>query len=147
MYEGYEGANWIEKTMKKEMSELGKAAADLLGDVYLGIYHLSRASLLKVEWNCPHQIQISVYGEMATVDSDLLTRLVVLAHDRMIRVSIEGLGPNYLRLIFHKRSVREGRLFERCPTMEDHIAIIRNHYEIEPHDIAAPVKTTEGDRS
>jgi len=41
----YAGANWIKQSLKKEMSPLGVNVADLLGDVFAGIYHLDQSAL------------------------------------------------------------------------------------------------------
>jgi len=125
---GYAGASWIEKNFKCRCSELGKNVADLLGDIFKGIYHLSYASLRKVGWESEHCIEYTLYGELSTVDFNLLTILVVLAHDRMIRVVIRGVGPGYMRLMFHQRTKRTGSVSERYPTLEDHTKIIREHY-------------------
>lgn len=131
---GYAGANWIEKSLKKATSPLGRNVADLLGDVFQGIYHLSSTSLDKVKWDDPYCIEFTYYGELATFDFSHLTVLVVLAHDRMIRVCIRGIGPGYMRLMFHQRETRTGRMSERYPTIEDHVKIIREHYEPQPKE-------------
>lgn len=126
----YAGSEWIKSSLKVEdMSELGEAVADLVGQVFLGIYHLPTKSLKKVQWNDEYIITLVIGKSLCTVDNNELTRLVVLAHDRLIRVDIEGVAPRYLRLIFHQRKAREGGLSERCPTMEEHITLIRKHYE------------------
>lgn len=127
---GYRGADWIKSALKvKEMSPLGEAVADLLGDMFFGIYHLDEKALRRVDWGNTHHIEFSLgWRSLATVDDNLLTVLVVLAHDRMLRVSIEASTHRYLRLLFHQRTVREGNLYERCPTLEDHVAQIRGHY-------------------
>jgi len=41
----YAGASWIKSSLKKEMSPLGEAVANLLGRVSRGIYHLKTSSL------------------------------------------------------------------------------------------------------
>ena len=126
---GYSGHEWIQKQIKYDMSELGKASADLLGDVFKGIYHLSYTSLLKVKWDDNYCIEFSYYGDLTTVDFNHLTILVILAHDRMIRVNLTGIGPGYIRMQFHQREKREGSMSERYPTIETHIENIRNHYK------------------
>jgi len=125
----YAGSDWIRKSLGvKDISPLGEAVADLVGQVFLGIYHLPTAALKKVEWDDDYIIRLVIGKSLCTVDNNELTRLVVLAHDRLIRVDIEGAAPRYLRLIFHQRTAREGSLTERCPTMEEHIKVIRRHY-------------------
>ncbi len=65
---------------------------------------------------------MSHFGSLATYDSDELTRLVLLAHERAIRVQVEQGGPNRLRIAIWKRE-REGSMYERHPTISD--AILR----------------------
>lgn len=72
------------------------------------------------------EINTRTHGSMSTFDFCMLTRAVVLAHDRCIRFSVAPSGPGMLKLIFHKRNLREGRMHERHPTIEQHIADLRN---------------------
>ena len=65
------------------------------------------------------------YGCWSTYDYSDLTRAVVLSHDRMIRFQIAPSGPGMLKLRLWKRHVREGRMHERHPTLEDAITTIR----------------------
>lgn len=125
---GYAGAGYVASLFKKPMSDLGVQAANLLGDLYAGIYHLSRKSLTKVEWNNPTWVQIIIYGDLSTFDFDTLTRLVVLAHDRCIRVEISGVGPGYIKIGFSPRAGRDGPVHSRHPTIEDAVASIRASY-------------------
>lgn len=61
----------------------------------------------------------------ATWDYNNLTRLVVMAHDRMIRVDLIPSGPRMQGFALWKRHTREGGMSERHPTIEDAIAICR----------------------
>ena len=72
---------------------------------------------------------VYVDSDLATYDGDLLTRLVVLAHDECVRLEIQPSGPGKLRLLFHVRKGRGGRLMDRHPTMEDAIVAARREYE------------------
>jgi hypothetical protein len=60
---------------------------------------------------------MSHFGSMATFDGDELTRLVLLAHSRCVRVELSNGGPNRLRIAIWGRQ-REGRMYERHPTIE-----------------------------
>jgi hypothetical protein len=60
---------------------------------------------------------MSHFGSMATYDGNELTRLVLLAHEKCIRVQVEQGGPNRLRIAIWKRE-REGDMFQRHPTIE-----------------------------
>lgn len=128
---GYSGSDWLKESWFKagEMSPLGEAVGDLLGDVFYGIYHLPTSNLRKVDWTNKYWIEFSLmWHDLATVDFDDLTRLVVLAHDRMLRVSIKAAAPRNLCLVFHQRKVREGGYWERCPTIETHVREIHESY-------------------
>uniref|UniRef100_A0A6M3JME5 Uncharacterized protein n=1 Tax=viral metagenome TaxID=1070528 RepID=A0A6M3JME5_9ZZZZ len=123
----YAGSEWIKVSLKKKVSPLGENVADLLGDVFFGIYHLSTPALCRVEWDDIEVILLTVsYKPMATVDGDELTRLVVGCHDRMLRMDMKAVAPNRLRLMFHQRQ-RDGDFYHRCPTMEAHLEQIRAH--------------------
>ncbi len=125
---GYAGSDWLPGGIGvQEISPLGKEVADLLGDVFLGIYHLNYTSLRKVNWANPCHIEFVLDHELATTDFDELTRLVVLCHDRALRCAIEGAAPRHLRLIFHKRQ-RGGRARQRHLGMEQAIYQIRAVY-------------------
>jgi hypothetical protein len=58
--------------------------------------------------------------QMATYDGDDLTRLVLLAHERCIRVAIEPVNCRYMRIAIWKRE-REGDTYHRHPTIEQAI--------------------------
>jgi len=127
----YSGAGWIKSNFKLEssISPLGETVADLLGDVFLGIYHLSSSALKKVEWSNPRFISFVYFGNIATVDDNALTRLLVLAHDRLVRVEITGAANKYLRILFHQRHNRSGsEYWDRCPGLDHQISTIRDHY-------------------
>lgn len=66
---------------------------------------------------------------LSTFDFDYLTRLVVMAHDRCIRVEIVPSGPRLIGIELHKRHAREGEMHRRHPTIEQAIARIRNGRE------------------
>ncbi len=125
----YAGSDWIKTSLKKQMSPLGEKVADLLGDVFYGIYHLDHRALDRVNWDDDVYVEyIMSYKSLSTVDFDELTRLVVLAHDAALRLDIRSVAPKRMALLFHQRT-REGDVCHRCPTMEDHIALIRNGYK------------------
>ncbi|HZS84188.1 MAG TPA: hypothetical protein VFA50_15035, partial [Stellaceae bacterium] len=58
-------------------------------------------------------------------DFDHLTRLVIAAHDRCVRLDIEPAARRYLWLILHPRE-REGGMSRRHPTIEQAIADFRS---------------------
>jgi hypothetical protein len=71
-------------------------------------------------------IKTSVFtGWLSTFDFDRLTRLVFLAHDRCVRVDVVSSGPRLVGLTLHRRHSREGRMYERHPTIEGALAQYR----------------------
>ena len=133
----YAGADWIKSAFEVELSPLGRNVADLLGDVFFGIYHLDHKALRRVDWGNDHHICFSLgWHQLSTFDTDELTRLVVLCHDRMIRCSIEARTHKHLGLIFHQRQNRNGDFYERHPTIEHAIEKIRRE------EMRCKVKTT-----
>jgi hypothetical protein len=125
---------WIERNNPKPvvMSILGKDVASLLGDVFQGIYHLEDSALFhkRVEWDSQHHIEIVLYGPIATYDGNALTRLVVIAHDRCIRVSITAANIGYLRLMFHQRTGQKGSVSKTHPTLDEHTKLIRGSIKL-----------------
>ncbi len=117
----YAGADWVENEMHHaekdfKISPLGRAVADFLGELFLGIYHLDISALHKVEWGNNHHIIVSIgWKSWATYDYDLLTRLVFLAHHMALRVELQPSRNQYVRLMFHQKS-RSGK-YESHPTL------------------------------
>ncbi|RYG37026.1 hypothetical protein EON81_07925 [bacterium] len=108
---------------KKEPSDLGVKVAYILSRFTTGLHNVERVQ--KTDWSQESYIEYLQYGGLANVDANKLTTLVVLCHDAKIRVSIEACNMHYLRLLFHQRKNRDGALHERCPHIEEAIALIR----------------------
>ena len=70
-------------------------------------------------------IEANMFGCWASYDFNALTRAVVMAHDRMIRVELMPSGPGRVKIALHKRHVREGASWDRHPTLEEHVKQIR----------------------
>lgn len=110
------------------LSPLGAKVADLLDAVWSGIYHLPASLIDRVDWTDDYCITVVVPGHaLATVDFDLLTRLVVLCHDAALRLEIGSANPRNVRLTFHQRQ-RTGGMSKRHPTMEEATHGIREDY-------------------
>lgn len=126
------GSEWIRRTFKTDLSELGRNVADLLDEVFSGIYHLDIAKLKKVDWGDNYFIAVQLHWQtLSTYDNDHLTRLVVLAHDRCLRVDISATTVRTLELMFHQRKP-VGGFADRMPTMEKHLADIRKYHPARP---------------
>ena len=126
----YAGAEWLERQLEydgKKVSDFGRKVADLLGDAFGGIYHIDEFLFKKkVDWSNTWHIQISYNRDLATFDFNTLTRLVVLCHDRCIRMNIKPASPGYLYLQFWPRDGREGDVSKRHPTIETAIELVRS---------------------
>lgn len=90
-------------------------AEEMLNRVYRGIYHIHKLHKEPGMWWFQH------YGDLATFDHDILTRLVLGAHEYCIRVFIKNGGPRCLKVTLHPRKCREGDVYERHPTIEQAI--------------------------
>ena len=77
-----------------------------------GEHHLRRV----VHWG--FGLRMTWLSEVATFDSDALTRLVLLAHDRRCRVAISPASPRQISIEVHARK-EQGRLCERHPGLLD----------------------------
>ena len=131
----YSGADWIERQLKArksdiEMSQLGKNVADLLGELFYGIYHLDYKQLFKVDWKNNYYIEFLLgWKTLSTVDFDELTRLVFLAHHMAIRVEISPYTFKYIKLMFHQRN-RKGDSAQRHPTLDEAVNKFKNRVDI-----------------
>lgn len=120
----YSGADWLEVSWQAPLSDLGREVADLLGQVWRGLYHLDFRKVHRADWSNAERVSLVIGGDLSTWDFDLLTRLVVMCHDRCLRLEVCGCGPGLMRLSFFPRR-RDGDMAKRHPTMEDAVAGIR----------------------
>ena len=67
---------------------------------------------------CGRGVEMSTFRDLATYDSNLLTRLVLLAHDMRCRVSINSGGPRRVKIMVHPRSDSK-RNMEGHPGLDD----------------------------
>lgn len=129
----HNGATWLRQCRITNISPLGEQVAILLGDLFGGLHHLDGAE--RVDWSNTHHIQVRVANkEWGSFDSNLLTKLVFLAHDRCLRVSVNPRSVYALNLLFHQRK-RDGGLWERHPTIDQALAMHREFYPIESEAI------------
>jgi len=94
----------------------------MLADLFHGFHHVNGKLH---DWGDGIKLNTSQVGSFATFDFDGLTRLVLLAHERMIRAEIVPSGPGMLGIVLHKRHSREGRMYEQHPTIETAVARFR----------------------
>ena len=133
----YAGADWLQKALSYKqpdliLSPLGRSVAELLGELFLGIYHMNQSELRLSDWANNDFIVVSIgYQSMATFDDNLLTRLVFLAHHCALRVSLksEKRRIRSISLTFSQRE-RTGDLYYRHPTLDDAVADFKKHVSL-----------------
>ncbi|MEO8277427.1 MAG: hypothetical protein ABI639_14530 [Thermoanaerobaculia bacterium] len=97
----------------------------VLSFAYRGIHHVD--AKIKFQHN-DTQATVNTRKDLATFDYDLLTRLVVAAHDQCVRLSICPSGPGRIQLFLCARTVRKGRMCERHPTMQEIVVIMMGEF-------------------
>ncbi len=122
---------WIERNTKQTCSPLGREVANVLGYVGGGIYN-APIKPHKIDWTQTGYIEVAWRGELANWDHFGLTALWVEAARRCLRVSIRGCGPNYLKILFHQRTMRDGGVMEALPDAESMIRRVDEHWGREP---------------
>jgi hypothetical protein len=110
---------------KPWMSDDQWECACMFADVVGGFHHVNAEFK---PFGCGIRVSSS-HGRWATYDFSALTRIVILAHDRMIRVEVAPSGPRMIAFNMWKRHKREGGMSERHPTIEDAIAMHRPKVE------------------
>jgi hypothetical protein len=124
---------WLKANYRKlkdvEFSPLGVQVAQFLEEMW-GLHHLDGDRLKVMDWGNDHHLIYVHDRSMSTVDDANLTKLVVLAHQKMLRVCVSGYKPRHLELMFHQRSSRkiQGGLPYWCPTIEEHVASIVKYH-------------------
>lgn len=101
--------------------DLSKEEAEqFFADFYFGKHHFpSEIKQFGGGWSMAH------YGDLSTYDFNHLTRLVVMGHDRAIRVGVMQGGPRGVKITLHKRD-RDSKVMQlRHPTLEDAVTHIR----------------------
>lgn len=102
----------------------GEAVCLMADGFGTGVYNLS-VNWETVDWDFGRGVCFVVsHRGLATWDFNHLTRLVIGAHDRCIRLDIDARARNYLALMMWPRK-REGSMSERHPTIEQAIASFR----------------------
>lgn len=101
--------------MKKKppfvLSDDQKYCRAMLSQWVGGDHHLGEIS------ECGPGILMPWSQDFATYDFDAMTRLVVLAHVHLVRVSVKAHGPRQIAIICHRRTA-EGTMPQRHPSIE-----------------------------
>lgn len=136
----YDGASWIMELAPELrgpgrcISQFGIRVADLLAELFLGIYHLDHKALKKADWSNQNYIAFNLgVRQLASADFNELTRLTFLAHHLSVRVAIDGLSFRHLKITFHPR-IRNGHYTDSHPTLEE--AVTRFEQEMASHQLS-----------
>lgn len=105
-------------------------ARQFFADFYLGEHHLpSKIEPWGEGWCVKH------YGEVATTDFNNMTRLVLMAHAKGIRVSVMPHHFKMMRIAIHKRDQESERQALGHPTLERALEIHNKWNESHRYDI------------
>jgi hypothetical protein len=113
------------------VSRIGFLALRVLERMYSGLHHCDDVLRRTTEetWTNPLWVELTVdCSDWATFDFADLTRLVVIAHDMCIRISIQPTSRHRMRVMLHPRAGREGDMCRRHPTIEEAIKTMRLGY-------------------
>lgn len=86
-----------------------------------GYHHLN-----KVKECGPRGVETNVYAGISTFDDNLLTRIVLVAHQMGVRIEIGSSGPGRVKLMAHARYTSDDKnsgleFWDRHPSL-DHLA-------------------------
>lgn len=110
----YQSWQWVERSLKRTLSEQHRRAVVVICSI-APPYRVG-VKWGRAEWFDFGGLAVVRYGELATFDSNDLTLLVIAAHDHCMRVSVEGVGPRYMRIVVHPRR-RDGDICTGHPTL------------------------------
>lgn len=121
------GSEYIRKVLPEiNLSPLAADVADFLADWYGGMHNfVHQTNIKKINWENDFWIEVPFRRGISTYDDSYLTRLVVMSHDRCLRVEINPRHRDYIEFVFHRRSRNSSDISKRMPTMEDHLLSIR----------------------
>jgi hypothetical protein len=116
------------KFVAPQLGEFHRRCCAILSKAFrTGVYNLS-IKWEKAEFRSVDHpfMTVTIYagGGISTWDFDPMTRLVIAAHDECIRIDVEPVAHNYLRIYMHQRQ-REGGMSSRHPTIEQAVEAYR----------------------
>ena len=133
-------ADWVERNsdIRIKLNADQRAAVGLLVDAMnTGVYNLS-VNWNKVRWD-DKGARFCMYagGGLGTYDFNHLTRFVILAHDRCMRVYIEPCNRQHLYIWIHQRDPWAGEMARGHDTLDQAVAAVR---KLPPPDLEARIK-------
>ena len=100
-------------------------AERMLEITFRGLHHCPKIHKIPYKIIGNEYWAVNYSGDLSTYDYDLLTRLVVAAHDNCIRVSICSSGPRLVKIRLDNRTKRVGMFHEQHPTIEQAVDAVR----------------------
>lgn len=114
-----------EQTRGALLASFEERANNVLAAVFGGHHHWPKVKKFVSGFCDCYEINYS--GNLATWDSDKLTRLVISAHDQCIRAEVGPSGPGMVKIRLHPRAGRNGQMHKRHPSIETAIAQLRGY--------------------
>lgn len=97
-----------EKIGIKNVSPIGAIMADMLGNIYQGLHHVDDVELkhgVFQRTDCASfPMSTNFAGGVSTVDNNVLTRLLVMAHDNCVAMDIIPLNYNHINIYIEPSS-------------------------------------------
>jgi hypothetical protein len=118
------------------MTEDQRYCYEMLCDWLLGAHHVPPVK----PFGRGLKVSVNSCG-LSTFDFDLLTTLVLHAHDRCVRVELANGGPGRTGVILHRRHAREGCMSQRYSTMETALMLHRRHWPAPANALSTPEAT------
>lgn len=103
----------------------GARCAVLLNRWLDGLHHVPFGRTWEIDWS-GEGVKVSGFGEIATYDFGLLTRLVLLAHEHSIRVEIKSHTFKSMMITLHPRPVLKAGETRNICTHHPTLADLRN---------------------
>lgn len=115
-----------------KLNPFQRTCMHILGIVGGGIYN-APISWETIEWGGDRWLRVAWRSELSTFDGAELSKLVFLAHECRIRVSVGAANFRHVEIMLHRRAA-SGGISERHPDMDQILITMRGYI---PHD--APV--------
>ncbi len=112
-------AAWVENHLGHPLTDFQRSAVELICEAMrCGPYDFV-GTFDRADWKWGNGVAFVIRRYLSSYDDDGLTRLVFGAHQRCIRVEIEGCGPKMLRVIMHPRDPQGDCQGRRHPRLEE----------------------------
>lgn len=112
-----------EPTGGDEVADPMVRCAWMLCHAYGGPHHVGRVKF----GTCEQWLEVSHYGDVSTIDSAVLTRLVFAAHEVAVRLEVGPGGARGLLLRLHPRA-RTPRTMTCHPTIDEAVDALRSRW-------------------